>query len=80
VRAYGYGGQDDPRGRWRKVSVLLADDSADAGRAGGEPCAMIAENSMPGPARPEYFGLWSRLALLDRLADHRSGPIVGVHA
>lgn len=75
--AYGYGGRD-AQGRWRKVSVLLADDSADA--------AVLAENRALTEAfavrglRVRYFGPTEQTALLDRLADLDLAPIVGVHA
>ncbi len=76
-RAYGYGGQDGD-GRWRKISVLLADDSADP--------AVLAENraislEFGGQGlRMHYFGPVEQMALLDRLADLDLAPIVGEHA
>jgi len=75
-RAYGYGGMED--GRWRKVSVLLADDSADA--------EVLRENQVIAQAfddqglRIHYFGPTEQLALMDRLADLDLAPIVGEHA
>ncbi len=75
--AYGYGGRD-AQGRWRKVSVLLADDSADP--------AVLAENRSLAETfaarglRIRYFGPAAQTALLDRLADLDLAPIVGVHA
>lgn len=75
-RAYGYGGQDGD-GRWRKVSVLLADDSADP--------AVLAENrAIAGEfagqgLRIHYFGPAEQMSLLDRLADLDLAPIVGDH-
>ncbi|MBI5331807.1 MAG: hypothetical protein HZB71_14490 [Betaproteobacteria bacterium] len=75
-RAYGYGGQQE--GRWRKVSVLLADDSADAN--------VLAQNRAIARAfaaqglRIHYFGPAEQAALLDRLAGLDLAPIVGVHA
>ncbi|KAF0101957.1 MAG: hypothetical protein FD187_108 [bacterium] len=75
--AYGYGGRD-AQGRWRKVSVLLADDSADP--------AVLAENRSLAETfaarglRIRYFGPAEQTALLDRLADLDLAPIVGVHA
>lgn len=76
-RAYGYGGQDGD-GRWRKVSVLLADDSADP--------AVLAENRAIAAAfaarglRIHYFGPAEQMALVDRLAGLDLAPIVGDHA
>jgi len=76
-RAYGYGGQDAD-GRWRKVSVLLADDSADP--------SILAENRALARTyaaqglRMHYFGPLEQMALLDRLADLDLGPIIGRHA
>lgn len=75
-RAYGYGGQDGA-GRWRKVSVLLADDSADP--------AVLAENQALAQGyaarglRIHYFGPAEQMALLDRLADLDLASIVGEH-
>ncbi len=75
--AYGYGGRD-AQGRWRKVAVLLADDSADP--------AVLAENRSLAETfaarglRIRYFGPAEQMALLDRLADLDLAPIVGVHA
>jgi hypothetical protein len=75
-RAYAYGGQDE-HGRWRKVSVLLADDSSDAAaiaqqrRIAGEFDALGLNTA--------YFGLAEQLALMDRLADVDLTGIVGVH-
>ncbi len=75
--AYGYGGRD-AQGRWRKVSVLLADDSADP--------AVLAENRAIAASftahglRIRYFGPAEQTALLDRLADLDLAPIVGAHA
>lgn len=75
-RAYGYGGQD-AAGRWRKVSVLLADDSADAA-ALAENRAIAREFEAQG-LRLHYFGPAEQLALLDRLADLDLAPMVGQH-
>ncbi|MCP5278980.1 MAG: hypothetical protein H6935_11545 [Thiobacillus sp.] len=75
-RAYGYGGM--AQGRWRKVSVLLADDSAEA--------AVLAENrAIAGEfeaqgLRMHYFGPAEQMDLLDRLKDLDLAPIVGEHA
>lgn len=75
-RAYGYGGMQD--GRWRKVSVLLADDSSDAGCIERNR-AIAAEFDRAG-LRTDYFGLDEQLALLDKLAGLDLTPIVGQHA
>jgi len=76
-RAYGYGGQDEYR-RWRKVSVLLADDSSDA-NAIAQQRRIAAEFDAAGLST-EYFGLTEQLALMDRLADVDLAGIVGEHA
>ena len=76
-RAYGYGGQDD-KGRWRKVSVLLADDSSDAGCI-EQNRAIAAEFDAAGLST-EYFGLAEQLVLMDKLAALDLAPIVGQHA
>ena len=72
-RAFGYGGMRD--GRFSKVSLILADDSEDAG--------LIAENraiarvfDAQGLAI-DYFGLAEQLALMDTLAHVDLGSIVG---
>lgn len=75
-RAYGYGGMRD--GRWRKVSVLLADDSSDAGCI-AQHRALAAEFDAAGLST-EYFGLAEQLALMDKLAALDLAPIVGQHA
>lgn len=78
-RLYGYGGQDQA-GRWRKISVLLADDSADG--------AILAENRALAQAyaaqglRVHYFGPTEQMALLDGLAQQGAAdlsPIIGQH-
>jgi len=84
-RNYGYGGQVD--GRWRKVSVLLADDSSDA--ACIEQHREIAREFDQSGLTTHYFGLDEQLALMDRLvspplpkreqAPLNLSPIVGVH-
>ena len=78
-RAYGYGGQEagENGGRWRKVSVLLADDSADA--ACLERNRAIAEEFEAAGLRIHYFGPAEQLALMDRLGDLDLAPIVGKH-
>lgn len=75
-RAYGYGGVEG--GHWRKVSVLLADDSAD--RAALTENQAIAREFAAQGLRMHYFGPAEQLALLDRLADLDLAPIVGEHA
>lgn len=76
-RAYGYGGQDAAH-RWRKVSVLLADDSdeADAMRQN----RMIADEYDAAGLRTEYFGLDAQQALLARVKDIDLSGIIGEHA
>ncbi len=75
--AYGYGGRD-AEGRWRKVSVLLADDSAET--------AALAENRALAEAfaarglRIRHFGPAEQITLLDRLAGLDLTPIIGAHA
>lgn len=76
-RAYGYGGQDED-GRWRRVSVLLADDSGDA--AAIEQQRHIAREFDAAGLSTEYFGLTEQLALMDRLSGIDLAGIVGVHA
>ena len=73
--AYGYGGQVD--GRWRKVSVLLADDSGDA--ASITKNREIAAGFDHQGLATEYFGLAEQIALLDRLAGLELSAIVGSH-
>ncbi|KVW93410.1 hypothetical protein [Thiobacillus denitrificans] len=63
-RLYGYGGMQD--GRFRKVSVILADDSEDAGLI-AENRAMAREFDAQGLAI-DYFGLAEQLELMDSLA------------
>lgn len=75
-RAYGYGGMEG--GLWRKVSVLLADDSAD-GAVLAENQAIAREFDALG-MRIHYFGPREQMALMDRLADLDLAPIVGEHA
>ena len=73
-RAYGYGGMD--HGHFRKVSVLLADDTQDgAGIAANQ--AIAREFDAQG-LRIDYFGLAEQLALIDSLAGVDLGSIVGV--
>jgi hypothetical protein len=75
-RAYGYGGQDDKQ-RWRKVSVLLADDSNDA--ACIEQNRTLAAEFDAAGLGTQYFGLEEQLALMDRLAAVDLTGIVGEH-
>ncbi len=75
--AFGYGGRD-PQGRWRKVSVLLADDSADPAVLGEN--RALAESFSARGLRVRCFGPAEQTALLDRLTDLDLAPIVGVHA
>jgi hypothetical protein len=78
-RAYGYGGiaRAGVENRWQKVSVLLADDSADAG--------VLAQNRTIARAfaaqglRIHYFGPEEQVSLMDRLAGLDLTPIVGAH-
>lgn len=74
-RAYGYGGQVD--GRWRKVSVLLADDSSDPVGI-GKNREIAGEFDRLG-LTTHYFGLSEQIALMDRLEDLDLGAIVGNH-
>ncbi len=62
-RNYGYGGQVD--GRWRKVSVLLADDSSDA--ACIKQHREIAREFDQSGLTTHYFGLDEQLALMEGL-------------
>ncbi|PKO68795.1 MAG: hypothetical protein CVU23_06825 [Betaproteobacteria bacterium HGW-Betaproteobacteria-17] len=72
-RAFGYGGMRD--GRYSKVSVILADDSEDAGVI-AENRAIAREFDAQGLAI-DYFGLAEQLALMDTLAHVDLGSIVG---
>lgn len=72
-RAFGYGGMRD--GRFSKVSVILADDSEDAGLI-AENRAIAREFDAQGLAI-DYFGLAEQLALMDTLAPVDLGSIVG---
>lgn len=72
-RAYGYGGMKD--GYFRKVSVILADDTQDA-----EPIAAnraIAREFDAQGLAIDYFGLAEQLVLVDTLAGLDLGSIVG---
>ena len=72
-RAFGYGGMRD--GRFGKVSLILADDSEDAGLI-AENRAIAREFDAQGLAI-DYFGLAEQLALMDTLAHVDLGSIVG---
>jgi len=74
-RAYGYGGQRN--GRWRKVAVLLADDSNDPENIARNR-AIACEIDQAG-LTTHYFGLAEQIALLDRLAMPDLAAIVGRH-
>jgi hypothetical protein len=75
-RAYAYGGMRD--GRWRKVSVLLADDSSDPDCI-AQNRAIAAEFDAAG-LTTEYFGLAEQRALMDKLTALDLAPIVGRHS
>ncbi len=74
--AFAYGGQHD--GRWRKLSLLLADDSGEAASIARNR-AIAAEFEQRG-INTHYFGLEEQLALLDRFNDLDLTPILGKHA
>ncbi len=76
-RAFGYGGQDDA-GNWRKVSVLVADDSAEPESLAAH-AALCRHYSAAGLAC-EHFDPAAQLALLTALdAETRAAiePILG---
>ena len=75
-RAYGYGGEQD--GRWRKVSLLLADDSGDVASIARN--RAIADDFEQQGIATHYFGLAEQLALMDRFEGLDLTPIVGNHA
>jgi len=72
-RAFGYGGKQD--GHFRKVSVILADDSEDAEFIAANR-AIAREFDAQGLAI-DYFGLTEQLALMNSLAGVDLGSIVG---
>lgn len=74
-RAYGYGGQVE--GRWRKVSVLLADDSGEAACI-AQHRAIAREFDLLG-LTTHYFGLDEQQALMTRLAPLDLAASLGVH-
>jgi hypothetical protein len=71
--AFGYGGMK--AGHFSKVTVVLADDSEDAGLI-AENRAIAREFDAQGLAI-DYFGLAEQLALMDKLANVDLGSIVG---
>lgn len=75
-RAYGYGGCAE--GRWRKVSVLLADDSGEAGVIAQN--RAIAREFDAAGLTVHYFGLEAQLALMDKLDGIDLAASVGRHA
>lgn len=75
-RDYGYGGV--AQGRFRKVSVLLADDSADTAHMARN--REIAQAIDAQGLSIEYFGLDEQRALMDTLTDIDLRGIVGEHA
>lgn len=70
--AYAYGGRVD--GVYRKLSVLLADDSATADAIGAH--RALADEFTACGLRVEYFGREAQLALLDRL--HGVADLAGI--
>ena len=74
-RAFGYGGQVE--GHYRKLRVLLADDSA-APAAQAEHQALAGRFTTAG-LTVDYFGQAEQVALLDRLSPAELAPIVGLH-
>ncbi|MCB1922144.1 MAG: hypothetical protein KDJ27_00115 [Gammaproteobacteria bacterium] len=74
-QAYGYGGSAD--GRFRKVSVLLADDSAEPANIARN--REIAHDSESRGLTVEYFGLDEQRALLASLDGIDLRGIVGDH-
>lgn len=74
-RSYGYGGLDN--GRYRKVSVLLADDSADTGVVDRN--REIARDFDRSGITTHYFGTDEQLALMQRLGALDLDAVVGVH-
>ena len=72
-RAFGYGGMQD--GYFRKIAVILADDTQDADLV-AENRTLAREFDAQGLAI-RYFGLTEQLALMDSLAGIDLGSIVG---
>ncbi len=74
-RVFGYGGQ--VAGRWRKVSVLLADDSGDAACIAQH--RAIAQDFDQQGLTTHYFGLAEQQALMARLTDLDLAASLGEH-
>ena len=74
-RVFGYGGIE--RGRYRRVAVLLADDSANPEMTRRN--RDIAAHFDAAGIDIEYFGIEEQRALLHRLPGARLGTIVGEH-
>lgn len=74
--AFGYGGQRD--GLYAQVSVLLADDSADAGSTARN--RALTERVHAAGIAVEYFGPDEQRALLDRLDGIDLAGVVGASA
>lgn len=74
-RVFGYGGIE--RGRYRRVAVLLADDSADPEMTRRN--RDIAARFDAAGIDIEYFGIEEQRALLHRLPSAKLGTIVGEH-
>jgi hypothetical protein len=74
-RTFAYGGIE--QGRYRKVTVLLADDSADPDRVRQN--RGLARRFEKAGIGVHYFGIDEQLALLRRLPAARLGGIVGEH-
>ena len=71
--AYGYGGMQD--GHFRKIAVILADDTQDADLIAAN--RAIARAFAAQGLAIRYFGLTEQLALMDSLAGIDLGSIVG---
>ena len=74
-RTFAYGGLE--QGRYRKVTVLLADDSADPDRV--QQNRDLARRCEQAGIGVNYFGIGEQLALLRRLPAAGLGGIVGEH-
>ena len=74
-RSYGYGGLHQDR--YRKVSVLLADDSADA--AVIDRNREIARDLDRSGITTHYFGITEQLALMQRLESVDLAAVLGAH-
>lgn len=73
--AYGYGGRE--QGRWRRVSVLLADDSTDAANIVSH--RQIAADVERRGIAVDYFGLEEQLGLVGRLQGLGLEGVIGNH-